>query len=150
MAGHTPWRKTRAKLAEEGGDDRLAASERAATDAYEASREFRGWLTVPGLDIESDQAERLLTILLEHHGELGPVLSGARDGLQVVVTVAAEGESEAMAAAELYAAVADGLRRAHLGDRYPTAIELARVDCELADQRDLSGSPTPPRPNLQP
>jgi hypothetical protein len=137
MAGHTPWRETRAKLAEEIGEERLAASQRAAREAYEARREYRGWVTVASVDIESDEAERLLTVLQDHHGELGPVLSGARDGLQVIVAIAVDGEDEAMAAAELYAAVADGLRRADLGDRYPTAIEL-----EPVDERDVSARQT--------
>ena len=90
-----------------------------------ADMEFRGWITVPGIDIESDDAERLLTTLSESHGDLGPVLSGSAAGIEIVI--ATDAADETTAASELYTAAAGALSLAALGDHYPTAIELEAV-----------------------
>jgi hypothetical protein len=52
--------------------------------------EYRGWVPVAGLDVETDAAERLLTVLEQWHGDLGPVLGGTREGLEVVVDTNAD------------------------------------------------------------
>jgi hypothetical protein len=91
--------------------------------------EFRAYVAVPGVDVESDDAERLLDVLADRHGGLGPVLSGHGDGLQVIVST--DTDDEATAARDLYAAVMDGLQHAGLAHRYASRLELELV-AELA------------------
>lgn len=87
--------------------------------------EFRAWVTVPGITADSDTAGRLLDSLTDHHGDLGPVLAGTAQGVQVVL--ATEVGDEAEAARALYSATADALRRIGLADCYPTAVEIEHV-----------------------
>ena len=90
--------------------------------------EIRGYVVVPGVDVESDAAGRLLDVLCQRHPELGPVLGGTRDGLEVVV--ATEADHESLAARELYAAVMDGLQHAGLEQHYASRIELEHVEAD--------------------
>lgn len=87
-----------------------------------AEVEFRAWITIPGIDVESEHADRLHRALDQRYGDLGPVLSGATDA--TIVVVATDAEDEAGAAGELVHAVTDALRRARLADRYPVAVEI--------------------------
>jgi hypothetical protein len=95
-----------------------------------AEMEYRGWITVPGVNIESDEADELLGALEQRHGDLGPVLSGAGGGDDVEVILSTDRDDETSAACWLYSAVADGLHRAGLGGLYPTAIKLEAVTAE--------------------
>lgn len=95
-----------------------------------AEMEYRAWITIPHLAVESGGAECLHDALQKHSGDLGPVLSGLSDGLQVVLAI--NSDHEADAARAMYDAVTDSLRAAGLADRYPTAIDL-----EPANDGDL-------------
>jgi hypothetical protein len=89
--------------------------------------EYRAWITIPGLPIDPDDASiELHRILDRDHGELGPILGGDAEGVQVVLSVNAS--DPAAAAGELHAAVVDSLRSAGLEHLYPSAIELEVVD----------------------
>lgn len=88
--------------------------------------EFRAWITVPGLDVESDAATRLLATLDDgRYGDIGPVLSGSD------VVVSTDAPDEAEAAGRLAAAVGDALHIAGLGALYPARVALEPID-ELA------------------
>jgi hypothetical protein len=90
--------------------------------------EYRAWITIPGLPIEPDHASLALHRALDRdHGELGPILGGDADGVQVVLSTNAT--DPAAAAGKLHAAVLHSLRVAGLEHLYPSAIEL-----ELADE----------------
>lgn len=74
--------------------------------------EWRGWIRVNGLSVEADDAEALLGALLRGHLSLGPVLSGAGDGLDVILGT--DQPTKTLAERELVAAVSDGLTAAGL------------------------------------
>lgn len=124
--------------------------------------EYRAWVTVPGITADSDPAEHLLDALSHRYGELGPVLSGTTDGLQVVMATDAIDEHDA--ARELYAATSDALRAAGLSDHYPITIEVEivipnerAIDPDRAERfvwragdvtvRPAKGKPPPPLPS---
>jgi hypothetical protein len=92
-----------------------------------AEMEFRGWIRVPGVHIESEEAERLLSTLERESGELGPVLSGASGGA-VDVVLAVDSADEATAARRLFSATADAVTRAGLAGRYPTSVTIEPVE----------------------
>lgn len=87
--------------------------------------EYRGWITVPHLDVESADAERFLVVLEDCYGDFGPVLSGAGDAVQVVLLT--DSNVEADAAREMYAVTTGALRLAGLADRYVSALEIEPV-----------------------
>jgi hypothetical protein len=87
--------------------------------------EFRAWIQVDGVDIESDVAADLLDALAGRHGELGPVLGGVRGGVEVVL--ATNRDQAVEAAEEMYAAVADCLRSIGRPELFPAKIEIESV-----------------------
>ena len=90
------------------------------------SMEYRAYIRVPSLDVEDDDAERMLVSLERLHGELGPVLSGEGDGFDVILLT--DRGDRAEAAVQLYDAVVDALRACGLTDLYPTRVEVEPVD----------------------
>lgn len=87
--------------------------------------EYRAYIRVPGLDVESVGAERLLSKLEVHHGEMGPVLSGGATGLDVVLAI--EADNPSTAAEVMYTTVADSLRLIGEADLYPQTVEIEPV-----------------------
>jgi hypothetical protein len=87
--------------------------------------DYRGWVHVPGIDVEGDEAGRLLKVLEQRHGSYGPVLSGAGDGLDVIVSVACSHETEASAL--MLGAVTEALIAGGFSSR-PSAIEVERSE----------------------
>lgn len=81
--------------------------------------EYRAYVRVP-LDVEGESAGRLLSALSRQHGHLGPVLSGERDGLDVILLT--DRGDRAAAAVETYDAVIDAMRASGMTDLYPTGI----------------------------
>jgi hypothetical protein len=79
------------------------------------------------VNVESDEANALLSALEAEHGKLGPVLSGESPA-SVDVILLADDADESQAAREMYDAVVDGLRAAGLGHLYPTAVEIESAD----------------------
>lgn len=93
--------------------------------------EYRAWITIPGLPIEPDEASFALASALDRdHGDLGPILGGSSEAVQVVLST--EAADPATAAGELHAAVVDSLRVAGLAHLYPSAIELELVDAHTS------------------
>lgn len=88
--------------------------------------EFRSWIRVPGLDIESDVAADLLDSLTELHGDLGPVLGGAENGVEVVL--ATDKDEPVEAAEEMYIAVSECLQAIGQPSLFPTHVEIELVD----------------------
>lgn len=86
--------------------------------------EYRGTVKVPGIDIESAEAEQLLDTLNERYGDCGPVLGGAGDGVDVIL--ATDQEHEDVASATLLGVVMDALLVTKLPLR-PESIELERA-----------------------
>jgi hypothetical protein len=86
--------------------------------------EWRGWITIPRLEIESDGADDLLSALLDRH-DLGPALSGWGLGLDVVI--ATESGTAAEAAKGFCDAVVDSLRTIGLEHLHPTKVEIELV-----------------------
>lgn len=84
--------------------------------------EYRAFIRVLDLDVESDTAGDLMSALGRHHGEMGPVLSGSGAGLDVVL--ATEADSPSTAAEVMFAAVADALRLIGEPHLYPHAVEI--------------------------
>ena len=91
-----------------------------------AMADYRAYIRVPGIDIEGDAANELGDALNRHHGKLGPVLGGTREGIEVIVSLDRPTKSEAVTT--MVAVVADSMIRVGLGDHYPTSIELEPVD----------------------
>ena len=88
--------------------------------------EIRARITVPDLPCDDEQQwEPFADALERDHGEFGPILAWERDDLVTVLSM--DATDRAHAAQVLVSAVIDSLRRAGLGDRYPTAIELEEV-----------------------
>jgi len=90
--------------------------------------EYRVWITVPNLPfIRETEWEPFIECLETRHDEdLGPVLSW--DGDKALVIASLETEDEASAARRVVDAVAEALRHAGLGDRYPDGVEVERID----------------------
>jgi hypothetical protein len=94
--------------------------------------EYRAWIRVPGLDVEGDDAGRLLAALDSgRYGDVGPVLSGAGDSSDVVVST--DTDDPAAAARQLYDVIVEAIDDAGLG--YPRP---SRVEVEPADHRELA------------
>lgn len=87
--------------------------------------EYRGWVKVPGIGVESDDAGRFLEILEQRHTAYGPVLSGAGDGIDVVLSVSQPHENAASAL--MLGAVTDALMAGEFSSR-PSAIEVEHVE----------------------
>lgn len=90
--------------------------------------EYRVWITVPNLPFS---AEAEWEPFIEHletrcDEELGPVLSW--DGDKALVIASVDTDGEASAAQRVVDAVAEALRNTGLGDRYPDAVEVERID----------------------
>lgn len=83
--------------------------------------EYRGWIKVPGIDVESDEAGKLLDILNDRYGRYGPVLGGVGDGIEV--TLSSDETDETTARQRLLGAVTDALIFDGFGQR-PESIEL--------------------------
>lgn len=88
--------------------------------------DWRAWIKVPGLDIEGEDAERLLVELERSHGDMGPVLGGTRVGVDVVLSVDRPTESDAAQA--MFDAVCDSLRTVGLGNLYAVSLEMEPSD----------------------
>ncbi|MGH2923630.1 MAG: hypothetical protein ACRDKH_06335 [Solirubrobacterales bacterium] len=92
--------------------------------------DYRAWITVPGIDIESDDAGFLLDVLDERFGSFGPVLSGVRNGVEVVLsTGGANGEDRARAL--MLGAVTDALLFGGFAE-HPSGIRLERISGDVA------------------
>jgi hypothetical protein len=89
--------------------------------------EYRGWITVPGIDVESDDAGNLLQALEELHGSFGPVLSGTDEGVEVVLSVDEPDGDKAKARALMLGVVTDTLIFNGFG-QHPSRIELERAE----------------------
>lgn len=91
--------------------------------------EYRAFVSIPGLPFA---AEDLWEPLIEHlqsvHGAYGPVIAWDDDIAEVVLSMAAP--SEAIAARDMYAVVADSLRAQGLKRLYPSAIRVEHVSSE--------------------
>lgn len=107
MPGHTPWAEIRR--------------------ARPFVSPYRGYVTIPGLPAaeHDDRHDRLIDVLEREHPELGPILGGTAEGVQVVLSTDALGPAKA--AGEFVSAVADALHDAALGDLYPGAVEVEPV-----------------------
>jgi hypothetical protein len=92
--------------------------------------DFRVWTTVPGLPFEGDVSVRLHRWLDRHCHELGPVLAGdlPRDGTVVILATAAVDEAQAARIAT--ERIVEGLQSIGLGDRWPAALEVERIEPE--------------------
>lgn len=89
--------------------------------------EYRAWIRVPGLDVESDHAGRLLAALDSgRYGDIGPALSGAGDGSDVVAST--DTDDPATAARRLYDAVVDAIDDTGLGYSRPDRVEVEPAD----------------------
>lgn len=87
--------------------------------------EYRAYVRIP-LDVEGESAVGLLRSLERLHGHLGPVLSGEKDGLDVILLT--DRDDRAEAAVTMYDAVVDALRDCGLTDLYPTRISVEPVE----------------------
>jgi hypothetical protein len=88
--------------------------------------EYRAYVRENGIDIESDEAMRLLNALEANARAMGPVLGGTSEGLEVVLASDTEGPGEA--AAEACAAVAASLVGAGLKDLAPNGVEVEAAE----------------------
>jgi hypothetical protein len=93
--------------------------------------EYRAWISVPGLPVEAAQRWEPLIERLEHeHGEFGPILAWEHDGAQLVLST--DAPNEAVAARDMYHAVAESLRATGLAELYPARVEIVAVPAEQA------------------
>jgi hypothetical protein len=92
-----------------------------------AMSEYRVWITVPNLPFSrSPEWEPFIKNLETRYDELGPVLSWEGDKALVIASLETDGE--ASAAQRVVDAVAEALRGTGLGDRYPDAVQVERID----------------------
>lgn len=93
--------------------------------------EYRIWVTIPQLPLSAESTwEPFIERFEERHGDLGPVLGWEDGTASVVVSTAAADEAEAARVAT--DATIDVLHVCGLGDHYPSALEVERVE----DERD--------------
>jgi hypothetical protein len=91
--------------------------------------EYRAWISVPGLPLEAEQRwEPLIERLEREHHDYGPILAWEADGAQVVLST--DAPSEAIAARDLYHAVAESLRATGLSELYPTRVAIVPVSAD--------------------
>jgi hypothetical protein len=99
--------------------------------------EQRMYVTVPGLPTPAaagewsggvEPWEPFLAWLEEHHGDLGPILTGSEGGSEVVVS--GDFPDRAAAAQAAVAVVAEALRATGFSDLFPSAVDIEPVATE--------------------
>jgi hypothetical protein len=88
--------------------------------------EYRGFVRVPGIDIEGDRAGDLLDVLEERHGSFGPVLGGVEGGVEVIISLDQPDDDETRARTLMLGVVSDALISGGF-EQLPSGIELERV-----------------------